>query len=340
MTLMKPAPHASLELLRTAAALAVVCVHGAAFVIGARPGADDSAWWAANILDAFSRWCVPVFVMISGALLLSGPADESAGAFYRRRAQRLWLPLLFWSVCYLLLAALSDPDWRTAQLANRVLHGQPWYHLWFVYMLPGLYLLTPFLRRVIAQSTRAEQAGLSLTVCALAALSLPGNPGSGPFFMSFLPFIGYFLLGHYLFTRPVQPRAWVLWAQVLIAGLGVALGAGGLRPWLGVQAIDLMYCYQNPLVFLMGVAIFQLGLRPLAGGAARLADVCVALAPLSFGIYLLHPLWLWLLAKLGLEGALWHPALGIPLTTLAAFSLSALSTALLLRIPFLKLTLR
>jgi surface polysaccharide O-acyltransferase-like enzyme len=337
---MKSPTNSSLELLRSAAALAVVGVHAAAMVLVVMPGADDSAWWAANFLDAFSRWCVPVFVMISGALLLSGPADEAAWVFYRRRAMRLWQPTLFWSLFYLGLAAATDPDWSILRAAGSVARGVPWYHLWFLYMLPGLYLLVPFLRRVIAYSNRAELRGLCIAACALAALSPPDNPGSTIFLSSFLPFTGYFLLGYLLFTRTTQPRATHLWGLALAAGAGVALGAGLLRPWLGERAVNLMYGYQNPLVLLMSACVFQLGLQPHAGFIAWLAKGCVRLAPLSFGIYLIHPLWLLLLAKVGIDGLLWHPAIGIPLTTMMAFALSAVSTALLLRLPFLRLTVR
>ena len=125
-----------------------------------------------------------------------------------------------------------------------------------------------------------------------------------------------------------------------MAGIGVALGAGLLRPWLGTHAIELMYAYPNPLILLMGVCMFLLGLRRHAGFITHLAAGCVALAPLSFGIYLVHPLWLLALARIGIDGFLWHPAIGIPLTALAAFALSALSTALLLRVPFIRHTLR
>ena len=337
---MKPAPHASLELLRTAAALAVVGVHAAAMVLVALPGGAVSDWWAANLWDALCRWCVPVFVMISGAVLLSGPADEAAGAFYRRRALRLWQPALFWTLSYLALSALTQPGWRVSSGLASVLRGTPYYHLWYLYMLPGLYLLTPFLRRVIAHSSSAELRGLTAACCVLAALGSATLPASASFLTSFLPFTGYFLLGHLLFTHPSQPRSPRLLALTLSAGLLIALGAGMLRPWLGSRAMEWMYAYPNPLVLLMGVCLFQLGLRQHAGFITRLADRCVALAPLSFGIYLIHPLWLLLLAKVGIDGFLWHPAIGIPLTTLAAFALSALSTALLLHLPLLRHTVR
>lgn len=325
--------HAGLERLRSWAALAVVGVHVAAPVVTGLPGGLSAGWWVANILDAFLHACVPVFVMISGALLLAGPVEESAFAFYRRRARRVGVPLVFWSALYLGVSALIYPGWQLSQAAVSVLRGTPYYHLWYLYMLPGLYLATPFLRRIVAASSRSELRLLILACCTLAALDTLSLKAPLTFLSSFLPVLGYFLLGHYLFTLQRQVARWPLVLLALVAGCGVAGGVYALRPWLGERAIGLLYAYPNPLLVLLGASVFLLGLRPPAG---RWAQAGVALAPLSLGIYLIHPLWLLALSQWGITGFLWQPALGIPLTTLACFTLSALSTAALLRVPLLR----
>src|SRR3954447_23076195 len=80
-------PTGWLDLARVLAIGAVLAVHEAGAAVGARrPGEPaDPAWWAANVLDAASRWCVPVFVMVSGALLLDPRRTERPREFYRRR---------------------------------------------------------------------------------------------------------------------------------------------------------------------------------------------------------------------------------------------------------------
>jgi len=339
---MKSVTHSSLEFLRTVAALAVVGVHASARALVALPGRQDDAWWAANLLDALSRWCVPVFVMISGALLLGGAADEPALTFYRHRAARLWRPVLGWTLFYLALLATTESDWNLQRTTASLLHGTLYYHLWYLYMLPGLYLVTPFLRRTIAASSRSELRLLMLACCTLAALSTLSAQDNQTFLTSFLPFTGYFIAGHYVFTQARTPatrtRTQTLWGLMLVAGAGVALGAGLLQPWLGTRSITLMYAYPNPLVFIMGICMFRIGLCQPVGNFQKLKALCVALAPLSFGIYLIHPVWLLALAHIGIDGLLWHPAIGIPLTTLSTFALSALSIAALLRIPGLRHT--
>lgn len=332
--------YPSLDLLRVTAALAVVWLHVAAVIVVAGPAGASSQWWVANLADALSRWCVPVFVMISGAVLLGSPVDEAPQAFYRRRLNRLLVPGVFWTLLYLLLDATDGTPLSVAEAGQQVWRGTPWYHLWYLYMLVGLYLLTPWLRGWLARLSSRASRGVMIAALVLAAvLELGGESGSEDFFLlRCLPFLGYFIAGHVLF-RHVRCRYAPagLIGLALAAGLGIALGAAALAPRLGARACALMYAYQNPLVMLMSGCIFLLFVRQDVF-AEHLAERLRGLAPLSFGIYLIHPLWLLALARCGLSAWRWHPLLGIPLTTLAAFVLSALSTAVLRLLPGLRRT--
>lgn len=83
---------------RIIATFAVVFLHVAGFFLNA--GMDSQYWWFGNIFSSFSKWCIPVFVMISGALLLSPDKTESMETFYRKRVSKIFIPILFWSMLY------------------------------------------------------------------------------------------------------------------------------------------------------------------------------------------------------------------------------------------------
>ena len=159
---------------------------------------------AGNVVDAFSRWCVPVFVMISGALLLAPGKTEGAGTFYRKRAARVLVPLLFWSAFYLLWVfikgSLKGNPPGAAALLHRIAIGEPYYHLWFLYMLVPLYLVTPLLCQIVARTTRKQLTwlvALAFVLAALNAIDARLSPRSGTFFPAwFLSYVPYFLLGH------------------------------------------------------------------------------------------------------------------------------------------------
>ena len=74
-----------IDLLRVVGAIAVVWLHVSARVVTASPDVLNMGWWAGNLADAMSRWSVPLFVMASGALLLSPDVEAEPGRFYRRR---------------------------------------------------------------------------------------------------------------------------------------------------------------------------------------------------------------------------------------------------------------
>ena len=91
----------SLDVLRTGAAVLVVLLHCSGSL---RPLAEfGPEWWGTALLQAFTRSAVPLFVMISGALLI-GPETENLAAFYRRRASRILVPLIFWMLFYQLIS--------------------------------------------------------------------------------------------------------------------------------------------------------------------------------------------------------------------------------------------
>lgn len=318
-------PGDGLDALRSMAALAVVCLHAAAFVLGDTRQSAGAAWWAANLLDSAMRWCVPVFVMISGALLLG--REEPPGAFLRRRLLRLLPLLLVWSTAYLGLRALTEPGWRAADALPALLRGTPYYHLWYLFMLPGLCLFMPLLQRLLraASPRRQNLVMLAALVCMLAAWLLPPAPSAflrAPAFLAAC--VGGFLLHQAAASGswPARIPAVLLWVVYLASSVSIAFAACALPAVFGQSGQALAYDYANPLVLLQAGAIFLLGLRMPVG-------VLLRLAPLSLGVYLLHPaVLLWLHQWPGLNGA----AAMLPVA-LMTFAASAMLTMLLLALP-------
>ncbi|MEO0868581.1 MAG: acyltransferase family protein, partial [Cyanobacteria bacterium J06642_11] len=76
---------------RVVSILAVILLHVTVIVMVSND-IGSTYWWFGNIYNSSVRWCVPVFVMISGALLLSTDKREDAATFYKKRVARLFLP--------------------------------------------------------------------------------------------------------------------------------------------------------------------------------------------------------------------------------------------------------
>ncbi|MFZ6044058.1 acyltransferase, partial [Vibrio natriegens] len=92
---------------RCVAALAVVAIHVLGPYREQLGEIADSAWMTAITVNSFSRWAVPVFIMITGALMLSDTRPFELSYYVRRRLGKVLLPFLVWSVFYALLSGLT-----------------------------------------------------------------------------------------------------------------------------------------------------------------------------------------------------------------------------------------
>jgi len=339
-----------IDVLRVLAALLVVVFHVAERVIVGLDPTGTAGWWVANLLQAPAHAAVPLFVMISGSLLLAPGRDESAGSFLRRRADRILVPILFWTACYTALWAmaarlgLSDfgHPFTTRNFLAAMAEGTPWYHLWFLYMIPGLYLFTPALRVFVRHADAGLQWYTAGAIFAIAGVYLTLSILLlGPHqvaWVAFVPYLAYFLAGYRLHCdRPWRKSGGVLLA--VIVGTIVATGCG--TAWLVSRSGEEVWRYVGfhnlgPLSITMSVAIFIFvaGQQLNDGWIVRL---CRRLAPATFGVYLIHPLVMSLCRRtLWLNGSSGGAWIGILATALVVYAVSHLFVSIILKIPYLR----
>lgn len=350
-------PTGWFDLARVLAIGAVVVVHTTSEQVVARAAGDPATatWWTANLLDSASRWCVPVFLMVSGALLLDPRRTDRPRDFYRRRLARIGVPLVVWTGAYLGFRAVWFGDLDPGRAARDVAAGTPFLQLYFLYVLAVLYVLTPFLRLVVRHATHRMQAAFAGVLLALGAadqlLSAFLDVGGASAATRFLPYAGYFTLGWLLRDVPLTRRA-VRAAALAFTGM-VAATAGLVA--LSAAFVGwgtpgrYLYGYLSPTVVVMSLAAFALlrawGLRhpPADGGrpASRWAPGrrIAALSALTFGVYLVHPLFLYPLQRFWPAPADWPGWTAVTAGQLAATLAGSLAlTWVLARVPFLRAT--
>ncbi len=348
--------------MRVLGVLAVLLVHTCDMILFARPVGSEG-WDLANVLDAAGRWAVPVFIMLSGALLLHPSRVESARAFYRRRLTRLGTAVVFWSVFFMTFSVLytgwGSVRWDAPNSIWRgVLHGAPYVHLHFVFRLLGLYAITPMLRVYVRHASLRLRTAMAVLVLGLGMghsiiAGVLGVPTTA--FTSLWPFLGLYLLGNVMRDLRVTRR------MAGIAGVGfaacVALMAGGTRALVGTgelpqayPSVDmLLYDFLNPVRVAMAICAWLVFAGTLGGlrRESRSGRVFAALAPLTLGVYLVHPLFREILYTDGWRlipgvrdgGELFRwptPAVGIPLVFAVTIVASFATTWLLARIPFVR----
>ena len=331
----------------------VVSHAGDTFNCNAPAGEAAYPFWG-GAWGSLARFCVPVFAMITGYLLL--PSTMEWGSFVRKRVGRVLVPFVFWSIVYCLLplaVRIAGGDASTlrifvpfadcgagarpalAALAAIPLNFCPLTtHMWYVYMLIGLYLAIPVFSPWYAKAT--ERAKLGFLSLWGVSLFLPyvrvffGDvwgecPWNGfGLLYPFSGFLGYAVLGSVLGRLPR-----LSWRRTLAIALPL-FAAGFSVTWLGYRAavretgadyakfadrIELFWTFCSPNVAAMSAAAFL-----FAKKFERLpAAACRALADINacgFGIYCAHyafigAIFRFVVAPLGLPIALQLPALAL-----------------------------
>ena len=350
-----PSPHNLLyiDVLRVMAAMAVVVIHVADRVVTTLDKASPGGWWVGDFAESATRWAVPVFIMISGVLMLSPSRTEPAETFFRRRAQRIVPALLFWSVAYLGMQALlinrfhmkvQELDHFTVSDAMHLIaYGVPYNHLWYFCMLPGLYLLVPCMRSWVGRVSPAQCLAVAVAILAVGSvyrctLAYFTNGREIAWFSGFL-LSGYMLLGYWLASRSWRGVSPYPWVALFVAGAVVTAAVTNLL-LLDSGNDESRFVLYNPLspsVIAMAVAAFVLALRVEWSAGTWFAAVCSRLAPATMGIYLIHPMVMSPLRRaIGLTGGSFHPLFGIVATSLVVFALSYVLVWGMMRIPYLR----
>ena len=138
--------------LRVFATLCVILLHTSSYLLPQYGKISINLWLLGNFYDGSVRFCVPIFFMISGALLLS--KDYTLIQFLKKRFYRLIPPCLFWSFIYSIFrVSLNIYNGINLNLCEifklifkNIYFGSE-FHLWFVYTLIGLYLFIPIINQ-------------------------------------------------------------------------------------------------------------------------------------------------------------------------------------------------
>jgi len=264
------------------------------------------------------------------------------GVFYRKRMGRILIPLVFWTVFYLgWQACFEGITWQS--VVRGLIRGNPYGHLWYLYMIAGLYIITPVLQCFVRATSRRGQIGIVVPLLAAVAAhnfinTFTAGSGKVTVFSLFVPYIPYYLCG-YVLTQIVVPPRWLkyLAAGVMAAWLGIALGTGLLFPRIEFY----LSSHHCPLIILMSVGVFLL----VSGlfGQCRIDreqswKVLRFLDDRSFGVYLVHPLFMLILMQLGLHNhyIVLHPLLSIPVFSALIILASLLVTSFLKALPGLR----
>jgi surface polysaccharide O-acyltransferase-like enzyme len=256
-----------IDLIRTVAMVGVILLHAAGrFTVtsqemGQMNPSQITCW---GVVDTYQSLAaplgVPLFLMLTGALLLQPGKTDSLSVFFKKRWARIGLPSLFWFAAYFAWDFLVQGIPFTAGAIMQGILNGPYTQMWYMYVLVGLYLLTPILRIFMAHADQTMiKYFVFLWVMGVAILPIfdllsPFQLNSNVFAMT--GYVGFFVLGAYLSTVDMQRSK----LSIFII-LGIALTAIGtyiLAATIGGTEMYFFQQYFSPTVILVAVMMFTL----------------------------------------------------------------------------------
>ncbi|PSL48080.1 surface polysaccharide O-acyltransferase-like enzyme [Chitinophaga niastensis] len=347
---MKPLSHHIywMDIVRITACFMVVIAHCCDAFIGNLNIPEDAFW--SSFYGSLVRPCVPLFVMLSGCLLL--PMRDTPRVFLTKRFSRILIPFLIWSVLYAVLPYLFG-EFGVADMWHNFTHiplnfNSKNEHFWYIYMLIGLYLYIPIFSPWVQTASRKMKEyflliwGITLFLPYVKTYfpQILGECDWNPIgtFYYFTGFTGYLLLGNYLQQYP--PKLSGVQRIVLCA---VLFSVGFLTTFYGfnyttrVHGVpqELCWGYLTINVVLMTVGMFLL-FQPATIKSNTMQKVVADVSVLSFGIFLVHAMIVKSLVHPAINTLAISTGLKIPLVAVVSFVLSYIIVKALSYLPMSK----
>lgn len=305
-------------------------------------------WQTINFYDSVARICVPLFVMISGVFFLDPNKKFSIRQLYRKNILRIVRVFLFWSSLYAVFMAFfpfnSFSMGQVEEMVDRFIEGH--FHLWFLFRIIELYIMTPFLRKIAEEKKMMRYLMAYCFVLGILAPTIRRFPiGSTVTIIDdwinldiTFGYVGYFFAGNYLYRYDITQKVkrWI-YGLGIVGFLVTFIGTAYLSITAG-EPVSYLYEYLTPNIMIMSIAVFvwfkeTFQHRTFSPKAQKWIR---EFSNIAFGVYLSHVLIIFLLNQGNINAKLLHPIISVPLLIIVVAILGYAFVKVLIRIPGLK----
>ncbi|MCR4663066.1 MAG: acyltransferase family protein [Endomicrobiaceae bacterium] len=333
-----------LDFLRIFAILAVVMVH-----VATSQYRLEGMWnYSSCFWHVIPRWCVPVFVMISGTLFLDPIKNITINNILKKYILCIAIAFIVWSAFYTCINCITTNNFNFVHAIKYFIKGRG--HLWFLYMISGLYLVTPLLR-VITEKKDKNLLLYLLIICFFVSSIIPFINFIIPstkemcdvlinkIHLSFpVSFVGYFVLGYYLHNYVNIKNV-----ALITGGLLFSLFAMIFADIYHVIILGTGKVFVNSFflfVVLASIFIF-LFVKKQCSQTKQMSKFILKMSDLTFGVFLIHAFFIDMAVKFKLFSSINSLLNGItfiviPVEFITVIIVSFLSVFLFSKIPWVK----
>lgn len=296
---------------------------------------ESDRFWV-SFYDGFSRMAVPLFMIVSAYLLVPIDNKKTSWQFYCKRFKRILPPFFFFMVLYSTLPLIwGQLDYETSiKDLSRILLNFPTLagHLWFIYPLISLYLFIPIISPWLEKATAKEEMFFILLF--LLSTCMPyleylfgdiwGECSWNNYHMLwyFSGYLGYLVLAHFIRVH----LSWGIRKRIFIGSVCFIVGAlwtimsfyiqatVGVTHSIPMLEIGWEFCTVNCVLMTLGVFLLFSCVKD-----HETVYVITDLSKLSYGMYLVHMLWLFVGLNLFRYTLCFDSSLSIPCIALFTF---------------------
>ena len=329
----------SYDVLRIVGAAFVLLTHISAYIIIYYENGTHDEWISGNVIQLLVYAANPIFVMLSGALLLQEKRSNEGFAFYKRSLVPIVILTIGWVVFYAFFYAVilpllenRTPDFQIFLNYCFQLKGSDYPHLWYLYMLIGLYLIIPILR-IFAKKENIQYILIFILISVIAQF-IPEfitplcpnesfKPGGFVKLFYLQPFMGYttyLLLGWLIVNYELKKQVRIgLYFLAVLFGI---INFIGLKSGFIVR--DAIFNALSIASLIWGAAVF-IAIYYLFRDKETRNRIAGEVAKLSFGVYALHILFLELFVRFILPYERFVPQVPVLYIAVAFFCVGGVS---------------
>nr|DAV46270.1 MAG TPA: putative O-acyltransferase [Caudoviricetes sp.] len=308
----------------------------------------NEKWWIVNLYESISRCSVPLFFMVTGAVLLG---KETSKINIYNKLKFSVSSLLIWSLVYYIWFKLttSDYSYSIGNLIERPVSS----HLWYLYALTGFYAVLPIINFIYRNNEKILKYTLALIITSCSIIptlnSLSVKITSFFDISTFSIYIGYGIMGKLLTDRLITNKPENNKKNLALYLAGYILSVSAIY-FLTLNATytekrGIVDYYQNNSFFVFISSIFAfLFIYTLCSSKNKvikiLLDLSEKLTPYVFGIYLIHYMFIYTQRNISFNALNFTPFISIPAIALLVLLASLLLIYTISKTPLLKKIIR
>lgn len=287
---------------RSAACFAIVALHT---LFAANEYFLDTLTGNQNIVSRAIEnnlmWAVPVFLMVTGVLHLDADRELTLRKLYGKYICRVFLALVIFSLLFRIFDMVMEGESFSVSgvlyAFTELLISKGWGHLWYLYLLIGLYILMPFYKIIAAESSDEELKYLAAVyVVFLSLIPLAESFGYKVGFYVCLSLIYplYLFIGHMIYEKRIVISKTSAAIMAFVSTVCLVI-LSVIKYGKGIEVPGELLGYSSPLVIMQSLGLFAM--IDANAGMIGARGIPEAIDRCSFGIYLIHMLFIRLVFK-------------------------------------------